>query len=299
MEISNLNIKQQLPLKNIALNPLEKDDHDIICCICKGLLVGPVSCINCHNLFCHECITEYITMNSKCPQCSFSKFEDIPENIKSKCEQVKVFCPTCQEIVSLLNYSKHTQDHYKKCFNCGHICTESEDANKIKVRFLSHLKSKNDSLIESYKMENITDENILKKLFFLLYVETKRYNGYISVHNGWLKFTKYRPNAAFFTFSFENKEKFLQVYDHKTKRWRFIGIHYLNGVGIYDSGYGAIEYNAQYKQMISDHGITSKCPLTLRLSDEYFFFCKPNDLYEECTVECIFIDDYEPSINTY
>ena len=57
----------------------------------------------------------------------------------TKCEKVKVFCPTCQEIVSLLNYSRHTQDHYKKCFNCGHICTESEDANKIKVGFLSIL----------------------------------------------------------------------------------------------------------------------------------------------------------------
>lgn len=299
MESKSLKIQQQLSLKNIVFNPLEKDDQEIICCICKGLAVGPVSCRNCHIIFCLDCITEYISMNCKCPQCPISKFEDISEDIRLKFEKVKVICPTCQEIVSLLKYPKHTQDHHKKCFNCGHILSETEDINKIKVRLLSHLKNKNDSLIETYKMKNITDTNILKKLFFLLYIETKRYNGYISVNNEWLRFTKYRPNAAFFTFSFENKEKFLQVYDHNTKKWRFIGIHSLKGVGIYDSGYGPIEYIMEDKKLISNHGITSKLPLTLRLSDEYFFFWEPSDLYEECTVECIFIDDYEPSINTY
>ena len=39
------------------------------CKICMNVLNNPYDCVNCHQTFCKECITNYLNTNKKCPFC--------------------------------------------------------------------------------------------------------------------------------------------------------------------------------------------------------------------------------------
>ena len=52
--------------------------ENIICPICKGLIIEPVICLNCQNIFCKKCIEVLQKKGSSCPnKCQNSTIRDV------------------------------------------------------------------------------------------------------------------------------------------------------------------------------------------------------------------------------
>lgn len=269
---------------------IDLTDPELNCKLCTGLVIAPNRCSTCKDIFCQTCISDYVCKYNICPnKCSNITLLDVDDSFKIKLDKIIISCPTCQENISLFKYPEHlTIVHQKKCFNCNSVNYKS--TNK-KIKFLAYLEleKKNDPSI--YKFCNIAKE-ITSKLFFQIMIKSGNYNGFItSTNDGWLEFTRYRPSASFFSFKFENGEQFLQIFDKNQNKWCTISPSYRKGVGIFEMGYTGIRIDPFKHQMISSQGLTKGYPLTLRMTDFYFFFYEPSDLYQICSINCLFFNE--------
>ena len=99
------------------------------CSICDGLLESPMECNNCHNLFCEECLDEYLSTKDKyrriyfCPLCrnkknSFCKNEKINNMLEKYKNSDKKLCIKCQSVIEKEKY----EDHINKCWFKCNIC---------------------------------------------------------------------------------------------------------------------------------------------------------------------------------
>ena len=120
-----------LPLENLK------------CGICDELLESPIECNNCHNLFCEECLDEYLNTKDKyrriyfCPLCrnkksSFSKNVKINNMIENYKNSDKRLCVKCQSVIEKEKYNEHINKCWFKCNICHKVF-----ANETK--FLNHL----------------------------------------------------------------------------------------------------------------------------------------------------------------
>lgn len=279
------------PDRIIMINgEIDKTDPELICKICSGLVVGPNKCSKCKDIFCQACISDYLCKYNKCPnKCIGMTLLDVDDPFKIKLDKIIISCPTCQENVSLFKYPEHLNiTHQKKCFNCDSVNYKS--TNK-KIQFLTYLELEKKSDPNIYKFCNIPKE-IKSKLFFQIMIKTDKYKGFIaSTNDGWLEFTRYRPAASFFSFRFENSEQFLQMFDKRKNKWCTISPSYQKGVGIFEVGYGGIKVDPFKHQIISSQGLTKGYPLTLRVTDFFFFFYEPSDLYQICSIDCLFFSE--------
>ena len=273
----------------LSKTEIQNDDIDLICPICKGLLVSPNRCSICKKLFCQRCINSYICKYGTCPnKCTKITLIDIEEDLKAKLDSIIIHCDICEENISLFKYATHIQiTHQKKCFNCGSITSKS---NK-KIKYLKYLKMKKLETKPSFHISNIPKE-ISCKLCFQIFVTVGNYRGFMALDDkGWLYLTKYRPSADYFSFKFDKGQQFIQIYSRKKSKWTYIGASYDSGIGIYEIGFGSIEIDPDKHEMRSMSGRTKELPLTLKMSNYYFFFYHPNDLYQACSVECLFPSD--------
>ena len=100
----------------LTKSEIQKDDIDLICPICKGLLVGPNRYSICKQLFCQRCINSYLCKYGTCPnKCTKITLIDIEEDMKEKLDSIIIHCDICEENISLLKYATHIQiTHQKK-----------------------------------------------------------------------------------------------------------------------------------------------------------------------------------------
>ena len=162
-------------MKRILIFP-----HDtLICGICYDLLNSPYECSECHNLFCEECINEYLTTKEKfrriyfCPICrskknNFSKnlkINNILEKYKNSDQKI---CPKCYSIIDQEKFDNHINKCWLKCNICHELFSnenkfinhftkdKNHDINTIVDKFN---RKKNFSLSEN---KNKTEENKIK-----------------------------------------------------------------------------------------------------------------------------------------
>lgn len=65
----------------------------IACCICQERLVMPMQCLECQNLFCQKCISNWNSVSNTCPfKCHKPEFKPcrIMENILTSLESSKI-----------------------------------------------------------------------------------------------------------------------------------------------------------------------------------------------------------------
>lgn len=263
------------------------NDSELFCHLCKNLLISPKKCSNCNYYFCEYCFDS----QNNAHECKNKTMIEIEDRIKLKLDKVIILCPTCQERISLFNYPSHCRIiHKKKCFNCDSVNPKSK--NK-KIFFLDYLTKKKQIISQCYKKENIPKQ-ISNKLCFQIFVKSGNYRGFMaSDSDGWMLFTRYRPNGDYFSLKFDSGEKLIQIYDKRREKWVCLGPHYNKGIGIYDINYGSIHIDPYSHEMISTSGRTEGMPLTLRMTDFYFFFYRPTDLYQFCAIELIYPGDDE------
>ena len=102
------------------------------CGICDELLESPIECNNCHNLFCEECLDEYLNTKDKyrriyfCPLCrnnknSFSKNGKINNMLEKYKNSDKKLCVKCHTVIDKEKYEEHTNKCWFKCNICHKV----------------------------------------------------------------------------------------------------------------------------------------------------------------------------------
>ena len=86
------------------------------CSICLDLVMSPVECSHCLNLYCKECITNWLEKSSECPKKhKFEKKEALDDWIQPALNKIFIKCPYdgCG-----LNYAYSTWANHIKVCNC-------------------------------------------------------------------------------------------------------------------------------------------------------------------------------------
>lgn len=86
----------------------------IICPICKNILINPVICMQCQNVYCKKCTEDWAKKDNKCPnRCVNPKYQpslgknDILNKLKFKCKK-------CNKSVFYENMKKHIDSNCEK-----------------------------------------------------------------------------------------------------------------------------------------------------------------------------------------
>ena len=103
--------------------------ESITCCICCEILEHPLECNNCHNLFCNNCIKEYLDTKDKyrrtffCPLCrnkknSFKENSKIDNILQEYKISGKIVCNKCKNVTEKEKYKEHANKCWYKCIKC-------------------------------------------------------------------------------------------------------------------------------------------------------------------------------------
>ena len=125
----------------------EKDvDTHFHCSICYNVLKEPMMCRNNEHIFCRECITEHLNVNSHtCPECNEDLTVDTlrpaPRVLNNYLSELKIKCDYsdrgCHEYIRLAELNSHVE-------NCGFVpvkCSNEECEMMVNKRELIHHES--------------------------------------------------------------------------------------------------------------------------------------------------------------
>ena len=138
-----------LNVENIVKDVLYKElEDEIICPICEGLMIVPMECSNCQNLFCQKCIEDWKNRGGGCPnKCENAQFNKVIEK-KRKIRKIKFKCiKGCGAEVSFDDIEKH---YRSDCFK------KKKTMKLMDKDELSKYKEKN----KKNKIESFTRKNI-------------------------------------------------------------------------------------------------------------------------------------------
>ena len=132
--------------------------ESLTCSICYDILEHPIECNNCHNLFCQNCIKDYLETKDKyrrlyyCPLCrnkrkNFSENNDINNILNEFKITGKKICNKCNNVFDDDNYKSHINKCWYKCIKCHKIFLDKKDFLK---HFISHGKNEKENLVNNY-----------------------------------------------------------------------------------------------------------------------------------------------------
>ena len=115
-------------------------DEHFHCSICYNVLKEPVMCRNNEHIFCRDCISEHLNVNShRCPECNeeltVETLSPAPRLVKNYLSQLKIKCDYsdrgCPEHIRLVELASHAANCYfapVKCSNeeCGMLINKRE-----------------------------------------------------------------------------------------------------------------------------------------------------------------------------
>ena len=95
---------------------------DIICPICRNILIKPQMCNNCQNVYCRKCIEEWSKRNNKCPnRCDNPNYKRSIEKAKTL-SKLKFKCKKCGTQFLYDEIKKHADECKQDCHGsaCRH-----------------------------------------------------------------------------------------------------------------------------------------------------------------------------------
>lgn len=101
--------------------------EEVICDICKNILLEPISCSECQHIFCSSCINHWMErkqQNICIYRCDFSKKQVPPvmiqllRKLKLKCKYSENGCQEQIDYDFLAEHEKNCEYHKKKCHGC-------------------------------------------------------------------------------------------------------------------------------------------------------------------------------------
>ena len=132
--------------------------ESLTCSICYDILDHPVECKNCHNLFCQNCIKDYLTTKDKyrrlffCPLCR-NKKNNFQENseVNNILNQYKIsgkkICNKCNNVFDENKIQMHYDKCWIKCIKCHKIFINDE---KFLKHFETHGINEMEKIINTY-----------------------------------------------------------------------------------------------------------------------------------------------------
>jgi len=132
-------------------------DHfksQLICVIDKSLPVDPLMCSGCEASFCSECITDWLKINSKCPNnCSKFEIKNCNRATKQIQEGIMIVCD-CGNESNLLDYPKHCiSECLLKEVNCW-VCNSLVNRKLLIETEQSYKNNKNKLDLNKYIFKN-------------------------------------------------------------------------------------------------------------------------------------------------
>ena len=150
-------------------------ENCIICTICSGVVIDPLQCRSCENVFCRSCIEEWKKKSNTCPyKCQdFTLkenkiFNSIIANLKFKCSN------GCDEAIPYLELSEHYQNKCAKLDYYPKYKALLDEYKKLKEEY-EKLGTKTIS-VKDEKFPKILNSQILLPIHShpLMKCETKR-----------------------------------------------------------------------------------------------------------------------------
>ena len=138
-------INDDLVIKNEMYNAFK---DSIKCPICLKILINPMMCMNCQNVYCKNCIEKWKEKNNECPLgCQNPNYQKSLEknNILSK---LKFKCVNCEGEIEYNNVEKHPES-----------CKGKKTIKKIPKEEVQKLNAKKD-------IEYITSKKNIFNLFY-------------------------------------------------------------------------------------------------------------------------------------
>jgi hypothetical protein len=84
----------------------------IKCPICIDIIIEPMQCEKCNNLFCKKCLESWSRVDKRCPnRCKIPNYKNSPEK-EELFSQLKFKCKKCQKVIK---YSEMKRHYYLKC----------------------------------------------------------------------------------------------------------------------------------------------------------------------------------------
>jgi hypothetical protein len=152
-------------MESLLILPIES----LTCSICYDVLEHPFECNNCHNLFCQNCIKDYLNTKDKyrrkyfCPLCrnkrnNFSENVGV-DNILSEFQITgKKICNKCNNVFDEDKYKSHINKCWHKCIKCHKIFI---DEMVFLKHFSKHGKNEKEKLINAYFNKKV---DIIRKI---------------------------------------------------------------------------------------------------------------------------------------
>ena len=155
-------------------NTIVKDElynafkESISCPLCLNILINPVMCMKCQNVFCKKCINIWSKNNDKCPnKCIEPNYQrclgknDILSKLKFKCEE-------CQNIIKY----DEAKNHLSSCYPEKEFNEENTIENENKVSKTSKFEKISKDEIEKLKNEGndvtyISGKNKIINIFLI------------------------------------------------------------------------------------------------------------------------------------
>ncbi|CAD8051834.1 unnamed protein product [Paramecium sonneborni] len=124
-------INQQL-LRSLLVDPENIDEH-LLCGICHLLVCNPKECESCQQLFCLECIQDWMKRKKTCPyRCSENeiKLKEPHRYVKNTISHLNIKCSNedCDKIIEL----GQIDHHVKECLYTTQNCQNEGCGEKIK-----------------------------------------------------------------------------------------------------------------------------------------------------------------------
>ena len=139
----------------------------VACPLCLCILIDPVMCMNCQNVYCKKCVDDWAKKDKKCPnRCENPNYQKslVKNDILSK---LKIKCKFCKMIVQYNEVQNHKENCIKDKMESYEII-ESPTPTPT----LDKLKKLTSEEIRTFKNEgkNVTYINSKKNILLILYL---------------------------------------------------------------------------------------------------------------------------------
>ena len=122
----------------------------VICPICSNILINPMMCMKCQNVYCKKCSDDWSKKNDKCPnRCDNPNYQRSLEknNILSK---LKFKCEKCGEQI----FYENVQKHIENCQPTKDINVRQRRMKKLKKEEIDKIKQKGNTTRITCKINN-------------------------------------------------------------------------------------------------------------------------------------------------
>jgi hypothetical protein len=163
----------------------ETEDEELTCGICLEIFKKPMVVQCCRQMFCHECITEWLRNKETCPhdrqKLTIDQITEPPRFVHNLISKLKIHCKFrnsgCNLIIKLEDLENHELncdfDPSKICYKCNFNMHPAEEHDCV-----SNLMATNFSLVD--EVSRLRGEISLKKVItsnFLLFTELVQFSG--------------------------------------------------------------------------------------------------------------------------